>query len=97
MPRYILTAKADDDLAGIWDYTDEKWGRTQARTYLTQLENRMTALAHRPEAGRKRYDLTGSPMSYHEERHVIFYHPTKDGIKVLRVLHDAMDFPRHFV
>jgi len=96
MPKYILSSKADSDLEGIWDYTDAMWGRTQARTYLTQLENRMIALAHHPSAGRKRYDLPGTPMSYHEGRHVIFYRPVREGIEVLRVLHDAMDFPRHF-
>lgn len=96
MPKYILTAKADIDLEGIWDYTDQNWGRTQARVYLTKLENRMVALAHHPESGRKRRDLPREPMSFHEGRHVIFYRLTRDGIEVLRVLHDSMDFTRHF-
>ena len=96
MPEYILASKADSDLEEIWDYTDEKWGRNQARIYLTQLENRMMALAHHPTAGQQRYDLPGTPMSYHEGRHVIFYRPAEKGIEVLRVLHDAMDFSRHF-
>lgn len=96
MPEYILASKADSDLEEILDCTDERWGRNQARIYLTQLENRMIALAHHPAAGRKRYDLPGMPMSYHEGRHVIFYRPTEEGIEVLRVLHDVMDFPRHF-
>lgn len=51
MPEYILASKADSDLEEIWDYTDEKWGRNQARINLTQLENRMMALAHHPTAG----------------------------------------------
>jgi toxin ParE1/3/4 len=95
MPSYILTSRADGDLEEIWDYTEQTWSRTQARIYLTKLENRMIALAQHPTSGRKRYDLPGEPMSFHEGRHVIFYRPTQEGIEVLRVLHDAMDFPRH--
>jgi toxin ParE1/3/4 len=56
----------------------------------------MNVLADHPARGRKRFDLPGVPMSFHEGKHVIFYRPTKEGIEVLRVLHDAMDFPRHF-
>jgi toxin ParE1/3/4 len=96
MPKYILSSRADSDLEEIWDYTDQKWGRDQARTYLTQLENRMLILAHHPALGRKRYDIPGEPMSFHEGRHVIFYRSSQAGIEILRVLHDAMDFPRHF-
>jgi len=95
MPTYILTSRADGDLEEIWDYTEQTWSRIQARIYLTKLENRMIALAQHPTAGRKRYDLPGEPMSFHEGRHVIFYRPTQEGIEIIRVLHDAMDFPRH--
>ena len=95
MPQYILTSRADADLEEIWDYTDQNWGRTQAHAYLAQLENRMIALAQHPTIGRKRFDLPGAPMCFHEGRHVIFYRPTHEGIEVLRVLHDAMDFSRH--
>jgi toxin ParE1/3/4 len=55
----------------------------------------MIVLAHQPAFGRKRNDLSGAPTSFHEGRHVIFYRPTSEGIEVLRVLHDAMDFSRH--
>ncbi len=46
--------------------------------------------------GRKREEIIGTPYSYHEGRHVIFYRTTTEGIELMRVLHDAMDFPRHF-
>lgn len=95
MPRYILTERASSDLEEIWKYTDLNWGTTQARVYLTQLENRMIALARYPDRGRKRRDLSREPMSYHEGRHVIFYSENSDGIEVLCILHDSMDFARH--
>jgi toxin ParE1/3/4 len=96
MPKYTLTSRADSDLEEIWEYTDERWGRTQAHNYLTQLERRMSALAENPNRGRMRLEISGMPMSYHEGRHVIFYRTIAEGIEVLRVLHDSMDFSRHF-
>ena len=96
MANYNLTPEADADLSEIWDYTDRNWGRNQARRYLTQLENRIGVLAEKPGLGRMRHDIPGEPMSYHECRHVIFYRTSAEGIEVLRVLHDVMDFPRHF-
>ena len=96
MASYVLTREADADLVGIWDYTELNWGRKQARKYLTQLARRIGALAEKPDQGKHRYDLPGAPMSYHEGRHVIFYRKTRNGIEIIRVLHDSMDFPPHF-
>lgn len=90
-----ITRQADADLADIWDYTAAHWGQSQARKYLTQLEQRFLFLAKRPEQGRLRYDLPGFPLSYHQARHVIFYRKFKDGVEIVRILHDSMDFPRH--
>jgi toxin ParE1/3/4 len=78
-------------------YTDKKWGRQQRFNYLKQLKDRFSILAKRPQIGKKRDELIGSPYSYHEGRHVIFYRLTAIGIEILRVLHDSMDFPRHFI
>ncbi len=96
MAQYATTLDADADLSKIWDYTDEKWGRLQARKYLTELEDRFSAIAQFPERGKCRDDIPGTPLSYHEGRHMIFYRTTQRGIEIIRVLHDSMDFPRHF-
>lgn len=96
MAGYILTREADADLESIWDYSETNWGRKQARKYLTQLEKRFIFLAKRPDMGRSRYDIPGSPLSFHEGRHVIFYRKAKEGVEIIRVLHDSMDFARHF-
>ena len=37
MPGYRLTTAAEQDVAGIWDYTFETWGAEQADRYLEQL------------------------------------------------------------
>ena len=97
MANYTLTSEADKDLSGIWDYTYNKWGIEQARKYLSALESRLFDLASSPNKGKKRYDIIGYPLSYHEGRHVIFYREGRDEnkIEILRVLYDAMDFYRY--
>jgi len=91
-----ITPIARSDLREISRYTDKKWGRQQRFKYLKQLKDRFYYLADNPQIGSKRDEIIGSPYSYHEGRHVIFYRTTAEGIEILRVLHDSMDFPRHF-
>jgi toxin ParE1/3/4 len=96
MKKAIITPKARADLKDISRYTDQKWGRQQRFTYLKRLKDRFAYLANKPEMGKKRDEILGSPYSYHEGRHVIFYRVIPVGIEIMRVLHDSMDFPRHF-
>jgi toxin ParE1/3/4 len=94
--KITITPIARTDLKEISCYTDKKWGRQQHFNYLKQLKDRFAILAEKPWLGRLRGELFGSPYSYHEGRHVIFYRPIAGGIEILRVLHDSMDFSRHF-
>jgi toxin ParE1/3/4 len=96
MKKVKITPKALDDLREISRYTDKQWGRQQRFKYIKQLKNRFSYLAKRPQSGKKRDEIIGSPYSYHEGRHVIFYQSATEGIEIIRVLHDSMDFPRHF-
>jgi toxin ParE1/3/4 len=61
-----------------------------------KLEEHFITLAENPYLEKRRYELAGSPMSYHCERYMIFYRIADEGIEIIRVLHDSMDFPRHF-
>jgi toxin ParE1/3/4 len=92
----ILSPHAEEDLSDIGVYTEKQWGKRQRQKYITQLINRIKRLAKNPALGRQRYELLQTPYSYHEGRHVIFYRLTAESIEVIRVLHDSMDFPRHF-
>ncbi|MCL4706004.1 type II toxin-antitoxin system RelE/ParE family toxin [bacterium] len=96
MKKVSITPKTRADLRDISRYTDQKWGRQQRFKYLKQLGDCFAFLAETPQMGKKRDEIVGAPFSYHEGRHVIFYRATAEGIEILRVLHDAMDFPRHF-
>ncbi len=91
---YRLSKSAENDLAEIWDYTAQTWGETQAQRYLNKLEARFFALAAEPSIGRLRADIDIEYLSYHEGKHLIFYHPYEGGIAIARVLHERMDIAR---
>ena len=96
MKKVTITPKTRADLKDISRYTDKKWGRRQRFKYIKQLKDGFSYLVNNPRMGRKRDEIIGSPYSYHEGRHVIFYRTTAEGIEIIRVLQDSMDFPRHF-
>jgi toxin ParE1/3/4 len=94
--KATITPQARSDLKDISHYTDKNWGRQQRLKYIELLKDRFSFLAENPQIGKKREEIIGSPLSYHEGKHVIFYRTTGQGIEILRVLHDSMDFPHHF-
>jgi len=96
MSNYKFTFEADKDLDNIWEYTNSQWGQNQASKYLIKLEKAFITIAKNPNIGKRRYELAGSPMSYHCGRHTIYYRVGNEYIEIIRVLHDSMDFPQHF-
>jgi len=96
LTKIILSKEAREDLIGIGSYTQKKWGREQRLKYLEQLHSTFKKLAEGQLRGRQRNELVGSPLSYPEGSHIIFYQETKNGIEVLRILHKRMDFGKYF-
>ena len=96
MAEIIISPTAKRELREIGIYTEKQWGRQQRQQYVARLNNRVLKSAEHPTYGRQRHNLPGAPYSYHEGRHVIFYRIVPNGIEVIRVLHDAVDFPRRF-
>jgi toxin ParE1/3/4 len=100
----ILSWPARQDFQTIIAWTADTFGRAQANSYratliaaLRRLEGGPTVLGTlaRDEIGRGRRTLhvnrTGG-----RGRHVILFETRDNGIvNVLRILHDAMDLPRH--
>jgi toxin ParE1/3/4 len=94
MKRYELSARAEEDLDGIWWYTDRTWGERQASKYLRQLKSRIEDLSVFPERGQRRDDISPGLWCSYVGRHLIIYRHTEPGIRVIRVLHDQMDVPQ---
>ncbi len=94
-PRYRFTDKAERDLEGIVDYTTQKWGASQANTYLDGLESRAQLLAENPGIGTVRESLYEGLLSFPYESHILYYKKQARGIVIVRVLHQHMDPVKH--
>ncbi len=96
MRRYFLSNLARKDLLGIATFTEARWGVMQRDRYMRDLDRRLSAIAMRPSAGRRREELGAEVRSALYGSHLIVYRPADDGIDILRVLHASMDVPAKF-
>lgn len=95
MADYVLSNKADTDLTEIYLYSFQTFGEARADTYFLSLRDRLQNLADNPHLGRSAADIRPDLLLYRHARHMIFYVTEESGIFVVRILHDAMDMPRH--
>ena len=93
---FIATRVRDQaDIEDIWDYTAERWGMGQAEDYIRLLQKAVETIARDPRRGRTCDDIRPGYRKYSVASHVLFYRLVKDGIDVVRVLHQRMDFGQH--
>jgi toxin ParE1/3/4 len=95
MTRYVLRPRAQRDIEEIWDYSAQNWGVDQAETYIRRIQLAVTRLADDPRLGRKCDDIRAGYRKYRAGSHFVFYLSTGDGIDVVRILHESMDFQQH--
>jgi toxin ParE1/3/4 len=93
--RFVLKPRAHADLDEIWDYTADRWGLDQAETYIRRLWNDIQTVADNPSLGRECIEVRPGYRKYPSGSHVLFYRLTDDGIDVVRILHERMDYERH--
>ena len=93
--RFVLSPRAQTDLDQIWDYTAERWGLNQAETYTRQIWADIQTVAKSPLLGRECEEVRAGYRQYPSGSHVLFYRLTRDGIEVIRILHERMDYERH--
>lgn len=95
MADYVLSNAAGADLDDIYVYSFETFGEARADAYFLSLRDALQTLAEKPRMGRDTSALYDGLLRHHHARHVVYYLIEDDGIFVVRVLHDAMDAPRH--
>lgn len=95
MAEYALTNRAAQDLTEIYHFSVQQFGARVAGTYLNSLDLRFSQLAEQPKLGRPVPQFRPGYFRNMCLRHAIFYTQTPDGILVVRVLHQRMDFSRH--
>ncbi|HWA23136.1 MAG TPA: type II toxin-antitoxin system RelE/ParE family toxin [Caulobacterales bacterium] len=92
MAGFSYTERAKRELADIWNYTDETWGREQADHYVREIDNlvalavtRRSLLRSRPDLGDRLFALgVGSHLAFLEEQ-------AGGDFLVIAVLHQRMD------
>jgi toxin ParE1/3/4 len=102
-----LAAAAEADIAGILSWTAERFGEQQARVYGKTIAAALEELSAGPNipGALSREDIDNGLFTLHvarhrrKGRHFILFRVGRDHdaqvVEVLRVLHDAMDLPRH--
>ena len=95
MSGYVLTPRACVDLKAIWNYTADRWGIEQADRYLRQLKHAMETIASDPRKGHRCDHIRPGYCKYSVASHMLFFRLHNNGIVVIRVLHQRMDFERH--
>jgi plasmid stabilization system protein ParE len=93
VPRRTVTLarKAQADFAGIMAYTVEQWGAHQRDIYAEKLLAGFDTIAHFPEIGEDRSDITPGVFSHRIEQHVVYYRFSSTRVRVLRLRHVRVD------
>jgi toxin ParE1/3/4 len=90
-----LTEAAVSDLQTIRDYTFETWGEDQEEAYLDGLWEKFEEILSDPGRWRFRHDLFPECRIAAQGKHVILFRIQGKKLQVVRILHSAMDLPRH--
>lgn len=92
-----LSRDAGTDLQDIADYTLITWGEEQETLYLKQIYARLQEVGEQRGRFGVRHELFEGCQVAPIGRHLIFFLIKDDTtIVVSRILHQSMDFPRHF-
>jgi toxin ParE1/3/4 len=91
-----MSVQIAPEYAEIADYTIERFGIEQARRYRDDLESCFQTLAASPMIGRSADELGSNLRRYKHQSHIVFYLPSDQGVFVVRVLHQRMDYAIHW-
>ncbi len=89
-----LTPLALRDLAGIHDWTWNKFGFLQADRYVSDLASLFKLVAENPGLARSANETRKDLFKCGSGSHVVFFRVSKRTLTVVRILHGGMDFNR---
>lgn len=92
---YALLPKARDDLDQIWEFTAEQWSVDQADRYIREIAAAFADLAQGARAGQAIPEIRSGYFRCPVGKHFIFYLMDAKELRVVRVLHQRMDYSRH--
>lgn len=89
--KFSISDRAQDDLAGIWDFSCRSWGHEHADLYIDLLVLRFAWLTENRGLWKSRPEIAEDLYSYPEKSHVIYFVESTDFVVIVRVLHGRMD------
>ena len=97
MDKYILTNKAVEDLAKIWNYTFDRWSEQQADNYYEILISNCEEIANNPNFGKTYEGITSSLFGLKVNCHIIFYRIIEiDVVEITRISLGRMDIKTEY-
>lgn len=99
MAKYVLSERAKRDLVDIWRYTLDNWSEEQAIKYYNKLMDGCELIASASDTvGRSYEEVRPGLRGMICGRHIIFYRIiSKEWIRIVRILHGKMDYPKHLL
>lgn len=86
---------AEQDLIDIWIYSCERWGDSQADSYLDQIEEVLRKVSQFPELGEDCSHLKTGYRKIEAGRHDVFYIIDEEVIFIVRILHQSRKYEYH--
>jgi len=97
MGNYRLSKKAEIDLAEMYEFGVSKFGLLNAQKYFFGMHDVFQVLDDNIELGRDASEFIKDLKRFTYKTHTIFYLITTDGIFILRVLSQRMDYKYNLV
>jgi toxin ParE1/3/4 len=92
MADYRLSIAAEEDVQGLYQFSQILFGPRQTDIYMEGLGRAFHNLAQTPGMGRGAENLKPTFFQFRYQSHMIFYTIEPDRIVIQRVLHGRMDF-----
>lgn len=93
MRTYLLSLEAETDLQEIEEYSALHWGNAKAAEYIRDLFNTFELLTENPGLGKPRPTIKRNLLFFPAHQHTIVFsiHRKNGEVRILRVLHSAMN------
>ncbi|WP_446471518.1 type II toxin-antitoxin system RelE/ParE family toxin [Xenorhabdus stockiae] len=92
---FSLKPKAVQDLEAIFNYSYQEFGLKKAERYIKDIDRVFHMLSGSPGIARSCNRIRPGLKAFPIASHIIFFRLVEDGILVIRVLHQSMDYSRH--
>ena len=91
---FQLSEAAARDIESIFESSKIDFGIIQTEKYFKDLKKCFELLNSNPQIGSKALDLKSGYYRFPHRSHIIFYRIRKEGIFIVRVLHERMDITK---